>query len=109
MIYLTDVKSRKIQSMTIRKINIPSFTYHLMIFRKDSSLGYVYRLAHESERMLYATLHGDTETMNEILEYVHNTEVPLLSYNHETELSAIVNLIYLAARDFYRIEREEKA
>ncbi len=80
-----------------------------MMLRKEASLGYVYRLAHESERMLYATLHGDTETMNEILEYVHNTEVPLLSYNHETELSAIVNLIYLAARDFYRVEREEKA
>ncbi len=47
--------------------------------------------------------------MNEILEYVHDTEVPLLSYNHETELSAIVNLIYLAARDQYRVEREEKA
>lgn len=80
-----------------------------MMLRKESSLGYVYRLAHELERMLYATLHGDTETMNEILEYVHNTEVPLLSYNHETELSAVVNLIYLAARDFYHVEREEKA
>ena len=32
-----------------------------------------------------------------------------MSYNHETELSAIVNLIYLAARDLYRVEREEKA
>ena len=79
------------------------------MLRKESSLGYVYRLAHESERMLYATLHGDIKTMNEILEYVHDTEVPLLSYNHETELSAIVNLIYLAARDQYRVEREEKA
>ena len=49
----------------------------------------------------HATLHGDTKTMNEILEYVHNTEIPLLSYNYETELSAIVNLIYLAARDLY--------
>ena len=46
-------------------------------------------------------MHGDTKTMNEILEYVHNTEIPLLSYNYETELSAIVNLIYLAARDLY--------
>ena len=79
------------------------------MLRKESSLGYVYRLAHESERMLYATLHGDIKTMNEILEYVHDIEVPLLSYNHETELSAIVNLIYLAARDQYRVEREEKA
>lgn len=32
-----------------------------------------------------------------------------LSYNHETELSAIVNLVYLAARDSYRVEREDKA
>ena len=79
------------------------------MLRKESSLGYVYRLAHESERMLYATLHGDVKTMNKLLEYVHDTEVPLLSYNHETELSAIINLIYLAARDQYRVEREEKA
>ena len=43
-----------------------------------------------------------------ILELVHDTEVPLLSYNHETELSAIVNLVYLAARDSYRVEREDK-
>ena len=47
--------------------------------------------------------------MEKILELVHDTEVPLLSYNHETELSAIVNLVYLAARDSYRVEREDKA
>ena len=33
----------------------------------------------------------------------------MLSYNNETELTAIVNLVYLAARDSYRIEREDKA
>lgn len=61
------------------------------MFTKEPSLGYVHRSYHESERMLYATLHGDTKTMNEILEYVHNTEIPLLSYNYETELSATYN------------------
>lgn len=76
---------------------------------KNESLGYVYRLAKESEKMLKATLAGDTLTMERILEFAHNTEVPLLSYNHETELSAIVNLVYLAARDNYRVEREDKA
>lgn len=65
---------------------------------KNESLGYVYRLAKESEKMLKATLAGDTLTMEKILEYAHNTEVPLLSYNHETELSAIVNLVYLVAK-----------
>ncbi len=76
---------------------------------KESSFGYVNRLAKESARMLVATLAGDTNTMSSILEYAHNTESPLLSYNHETELTAVVNLVYLAARDKYRIEREDKA
>lgn len=75
----------------------------------NESLGYVYWLAKESERMLKATLAGDTQTMAEILEYAHNTESPILSYNNEIELSAIVNLVYLSARDKYRVEREDKA
>lgn len=79
------------------------------ILQKKSSLGYVYRLAKESSRMLKATLTGDTDTMTEILELAHNTETPLLYYNNETELTAIVNLVYLAARDHYRIERQDKA
>lgn len=76
---------------------------------KQPELGYVFRVAQESERMLKATLHGDTRTMAEILDFAHNTELPLLYYNNETELTALVNLVYLSARDFYRVEREEKA
>lgn len=72
------------------------------------SMGYVYRLANESKRMLAATLHGDTAVMAEILEFAHNTESPVFSYNSEIELSAVVNLVYLAARDKYRVEREDK-
>ena len=55
------------------------------MLQKEASLGYVYQLAHEPDRMLRATLAGDTKTMTEILAYAHNTETPLLSYNHETE------------------------
>ncbi|WP_288174402.1 AAA family ATPase [Sporofaciens musculi] len=73
------------------------------------SLGYVYSLARQSEKMLAATLAGDTKTMAQILEFAHDTESPILSYNHETELSALVNLVYLSARDEYRVEREDKA
>ena len=79
------------------------------MLQKEASLGYVYCLARESERMLKATLNRDIATMLDILEYAHNTEVPLLTYNNETELTAIVNLIYLSARDYYRIEREDKS
>lgn len=76
---------------------------------KESSLGYVYRLAKASDQMLRATLKGDTGTMLEILEYAHNTEIPLLSYSNEAELTAVVNLVYLSARDKYWIEREDKS
>ena len=79
------------------------------MLQKEASLGYVYRLAKESERMLKATLEKDTSTMEEILEYAHNTETPILSYNNEVELSSIVNLVYLCARDRYQVEREDKA
>lgn len=79
------------------------------MLRKEPSLGYVHRLARESGRMLQATKAGDTKTMADILEYVHNTESPLLSYSNEAELAAVVRLAYLEARDSYRIEREDKA
>ena len=79
------------------------------LLQTEDSLGYVYCLAVRSEQMLKATLAGDTDTMAEVLEYVHDREIPVLSYNHEIELAAVVNLVYLAARDRYRVEREDKA
>ena len=79
------------------------------MLQREPSLGYVYRLARASDRMLEATLSGDVDTMAEILELAHDTEVPLLRYNNETELSAVVNLVYLSARDRYRVKREYKA
>lgn len=75
----------------------------------NHSLGYIYNLAKESEKMLRATLAGDTGTMCRILKFAHDTESPIFSYNSEIELSAVVNLVYLAARDKYRVEREDKA
>lgn len=77
------------------------------MIQKEESLGYLNRLSRESDRMLKATLSGDTETMSEILAYVHDTETPLLSYNHEAELSAIVTLAYLSARDQYKINKND--
>lgn len=79
------------------------------LLMNKESMGYVYRLANESRKMLAATLRGDTDVMAEILEFAHNTESPIFSYNSEAELSAVVNLVYLAARDKYRVEREDKA
>lgn len=83
-----------------------SFAY---MMKRERSLGYIYNLANASKKMLAATLAGNTQEMAEILEFAHDTESPVLSYNKEIELSAIVNLVYLSARDFYRVEREDKA
>ena len=94
------------------KVFIPNrelmFKYEELL-RSEKSLGYVYRLANISDQMLKATLSGDTDRMAEIQQLAHNTETPILSYNNETELAAVVNLVYLSARDRYRVEREDKA
>lgn len=82
--------------------------FNELLLSKES-LGYIHNLAKESARMLKATLAGDTATMAEILKFAHDTEAPIFSYNNEIELSAVVNLVYLAARDRYRVEREDKA
>ena len=79
------------------------------MLRKEPSLGYVFRLAKASEEMLAATKSLHTEKMADLLAYAHNTESPLLYYGNEAELTMIVNMVYLAARDDYRIEREDKA
>lgn len=79
------------------------------MMKKEKSLGYIYNLANASKKMLAATLAGDVKTMVEILKFTHDTESPIFSYNSEIELSAVVNLVYLAARDKYRVEREDKA
>ena len=79
------------------------------MLQKEPSMGYTHQLAKHSRKMLEATIYNDTKTMEDILSYAHNTEVPILSYNHEVELAAIVNLVYLTARDYYRVEREDKS
>ena len=40
--------------------------------------------------------------------YVHNTETPILSYNNETELSVVVNLVIFAVRGMQTQKRDFK-
>ena len=75
--------------------------------RQKPDFGYMYRLAIESGKMLTATKNGDTTTMTEILERVHNTESPLIRYNSEAELSKLITFVYLQAREYYDIRLEE--
>lgn len=82
--------------------------FNELLLSRDS-LGYVYDLAKKSEQMLKATVAGETKVIENILQTAHDTESPVLSYNSEAELAAVVNLCYLSARNKYRIEREDRA
>lgn len=73
----------------------------------DDCMGYFAQLVKQSDSMLRATVAGNTEKMESILEFVHNTETPILKYNDENSLSCVVTLCYLHARDRYRVEREK--
>lgn len=75
---------------------------------KDKSFGEVMLMVKNSANMLKATLNKDTDTMKKIVDEIHNSEIPILQYNDENSLSCVITLAYLAARNDYRIEREEK-
>ena len=74
---------------------------------RDKSFGYVSEIIENSRTMLKATVNKDTETVEKILHDIHNSEIPILQYNDENSLSCVVTLVYLSARDTYRVEREE--
>ena len=75
---------------------------------RDKSFGYVSEIIENSRTMLKATVNKDTETVEQILHDIHNSEIPILQYNDENSLSCVITLAYLSARDTYRVEREEK-
>lgn len=76
---------------------------------KDDSFGEVMEIVKKSEKTLKATLKEDSETVKTIINEIHNSEIPILKYNDENSLSCVITLAYLYARNYYRIEREEKS
>ncbi|MGM9978520.1 MAG: AAA family ATPase [Clostridium sp.] len=75
---------------------------------KDESFGDVMQMVKKSETTLKATLKEDSETVSKVIDEIHNSEIPILKYNDENSLSCVITLAYLYARNYYRIEREEK-
>ncbi len=97
------------QTRTVQIPNRELMNEFIKTIKREPTLGYMHCLSVASNEILEATLRGDECKVEEILKFVHDTETPILSYNNETELTAVVNLAYIAARDKYYIEREEKA
>jgi len=72
-------------------------------------MGYVQQLASQSAKLLSATLSSDTDTVISVLKSAHDQEIPVLRYNNEGDLGALVSLMYLSARSRYDVKREGKA
>lgn len=75
----------------------------------NDSMGEVKVIVEQSKEMLSATLDGNEAKVAAILESVHDREIPFLSYGDENSLSCVITLCYLAARDYYNVEREAKS
>lgn len=73
------------------------------------SMGEVKEIVDRSKEMLLATLESNEAKVAEILEYVHDKEIPFLKYNDENALSCVITLCYLYARRDYVMEREAKS
>ena len=59
-----------------------------------------------SERLLQATLRGDTEAVAAGIEAVHDDNTSILSYNDENSLACVLSLAYYSARNDYIVHRE---
>ena len=73
------------------------------------SMGELKEIVETSRQILEATLAADASKVAEMLETVHEREIPFLQYSDENSLSCVITLCYLYARKDYRIEREAKS
>ena len=93
------------------RLSIPNYElmekYQHVLSR--NSMGAVKEIVDRSRDMLEATLQGNEERVFQLLEKVHDAEIPFLTYNDENSLSCVITLCYLYARKFYNILREEKS
>ncbi|OOB80028.1 MAG: AAA family ATPase [Epulopiscium sp. Nuni2H_MBin003] len=74
---------------------------------KAPCFGEIAILAKKSQEVLRATLNCDADKVAQIIQEVHNLRVDLYDYSKENGLTYVVDFAYMAARDRYRIEKEE--
>ncbi|OOB79435.1 MAG: AAA family ATPase [Epulopiscium sp. Nuni2H_MBin003] len=74
---------------------------------KSPCFGEIAVLVKKSQELLEATLNYDTDKVAQIIQEVHNLRVDLYDYNKENGLTYVIDFAYIAARDRYRIEKEE--
>jgi hypothetical protein len=72
---------------------------------KNANWGFITRFIQQSESLLEATITQDEETVAKILEDVH-LNIEARQYNNEYHLSSVINIAYIAAREYYTIINE---
>lgn len=60
----------------------------------------------DSDRLLEATLNGDTDTVTALIERSHSENTSVLKYNDENSLACVITLAYYSAQNKYIIHRE---
>ena len=55
----------------------------------------------ESRALLEAVLDGETETVSEVLEKIHNQYTSVIQYNDENSLSSVLTIAFLGTLDYY--------
>jgi hypothetical protein len=60
----------------------------------------------QSEKLLNATLRGNSDYVANALRSIHSEETSILSYNDENSLACVISLAYYYARNDYHIHRE---
>lgn len=59
-----------------------------------------------SDKLLEATLNGDTDTVTELIESSHSENTSILKYNDENSLACAISLAYYTAQNKYIMHRE---
>lgn len=59
-----------------------------------------------SDKLLEATLNGDTDTVAKLIEGSHSENTSILKYNDENSLACVISLAYYTAQNKYIMHRE---
>ena len=76
---------------------------------EDNHWEEVTKYINQSERLLNATLRGNSDYVADALRSIHSEETSILSYNDENSLACVISLAYYYARNDYHIHREYPA
>ena len=73
---------------------------------KDNNWEPVVDALQKSERLLQATLEGDSEAVARGIEAAHDENTSILSYNDENSLACVLSIAYYYAKNDYVVHRE---